>query len=112
MYSWLKLATYKFLLTQTLHSHIRRKNARPSVLGNKGVEKTLDISRRAEGTEGGRKYVMNSCMICTPHNIIRVTKYRGMRCRGRAYSKSRTPPISRKSTFGSVFTRASYWWLP
>jgi hypothetical protein len=51
-----------------------------------GAAKTLDV--RAEGTEGGGKYVMNSCMICTLHKIIRVTKFRGIRCRGRAYSKS------------------------
>jgi hypothetical protein len=37
-----------------------------------GAEKTLDII--AEGKEGGGKYVMNNCTICTLHKIITVTK--------------------------------------
>ena len=89
-----------FCRLKTLKFPYSKEECKVKDAWKQGAEKTLDI--RAEGIEGGGKYVMNSGMICTLHKIIRVTKYRGMRCRGCAYSKLRTPHISRKSTFCSV----------
>jgi hypothetical protein len=58
--------------------------------------------------EAGEKYVMKSFMI---YKIIRVTKHKGLRCRGSVLMKLRTPDILRKSTIRSGFTTVSCWWL-